>query len=215
MLIIVCGLPGTGKTTLANYLSSEFGGRILRTDQIRRELFRTARLDEVLESDDPMRYDLERIFDRQESIPERYQRMIWRQKESVYAELLRRVGKLLKEGYNVILDGTFYKRRLREEAYAAALKAGVKAYTVECRCPEEVVRERLNRRAGSADELSNVKKMEIYETVKSVYESPVSDPVPVILYDTSSGAVETRNFDTGDEQSLALLRSIERLAHEV
>ena len=199
---------------MANYLSSEFGGRILRTDQIRRELFRTARLDEVLESDDPMRYDLERIFDRQESIPERYQRMIWRQKESVYAELLRRVGKLLKEGYNVILDGTFYKRRLREEAYAAALKAGVKAYTVECRCPEEVVRERLNRRAGSADELSNVKKMEIYETVKSVYESPVSDPVPVILYDTSSGAVETRNFDPEDEQSLALLRSIERLAHE-
>jgi hypothetical protein len=214
MLIIVCGLPGTGKTTLAKHLSSEFKGRILRTDQIRRDLFKTADLDEVLESDDPMQYDLERVFDKQKTIPEKYQQMIWRQKEAVYAELLRRVGELLEEGHNVILDGTFYKRRLRDEVYAVARKAGVETYTIECRCPEEIVKERLEKRGEIPDELSNVDKMEIYKTVKNVYESPVSDPVPVILYDTFSGEVETRNFDFEDNRSLAILRSIEKLARK-
>lgn len=72
MLIIVCGLPGTGKSTLAKHLSSDLGGEVLRTDIIRRELFKSATLEEVLKSNDPMRYDLERIFDRQKSIPEEY-----------------------------------------------------------------------------------------------------------------------------------------------
>jgi len=114
MLIVVCGLPATGKSTLAKHLAADLGGEILRTDIIRRELFRDAPLEEVLESKDPMQYDLERIFDRQEVIPEKYQRMIWKQKEMVYDELLKRVERLLKKGVNVILDGTFYKRNLRE-----------------------------------------------------------------------------------------------------
>ena len=91
MLIVICGLPVTGKSTLAKHLAIDLGGEVLRTDIIRRELFRDASLKEVLESKKPMRYDLERIFDRQKVIPEKYQRMIWKQKEIVYDELLKRV----------------------------------------------------------------------------------------------------------------------------
>jgi hypothetical protein len=37
-LIIICGLPGTGKTTLAKKITAKIGGILLRTDTIRKEL---------------------------------------------------------------------------------------------------------------------------------------------------------------------------------
>jgi len=211
MLIVVCGLPGTGKSTLAKHFSSELGGEVLRTDLIRRELFKKAALEEVLKSNDPMQYDLERIFNKQESIPEKYQQMIWKQKEMVYDELMRRVEMLLKKGDNVILDGTFYRRRLREKIYSIAEKADVSVYLVECRCPEEVVEVRLRKRRRISNEVSNVNKIQVYHTVKAAYESPISDSVPMIIYDTSTKKIETRNVDSEDEELGAIIRSIERL----
>ena len=211
MLIIVCGLPGTGKSTLARHLSSDLDGRVLRTDIIRRELFKEAALEEVLRSSNPMRYDLERIFDRQESIPEEYQQMIWKQKEIVYNELLKRVETLLEKGSTVILDGTFYRRRLRERIYNIAKTMSVPVYLVECRCPEEIIEDRLTKRQAVSNEVSNVKKIQIYHTVKKAYESPILDPVSMIIYDTFSGKIETRNVNSEDERLRAILRSIERL----
>ena len=211
MLIIVCGLPGTGKSTLAKHLSSDLGGEVLRTDIIRRELFKSATLEEVLKSNDPMRYDLERIFDRQKSIPEEYQQKIWKQKEMVYDELLRRVEMLLEEGRSVILDGTFYKREVREKFYSIARKVGVPVYLVECRCPEKTVEDRLKEREKMPDEASNVDKMEIYHKVKEAYENPISDLVPAIIYDTSLEKLEIRNTKPEDRGLQLILGSIEKL----
>jgi len=215
MLIVICGLPGTGKSTLARYLSSELGGEVLRTDIIRRELFKIASLTEVLKAEDPMRYDLERIFDEQESIPEKYQEMIWKQKEMVYEELLRRVEALLERGSNVILDGTFYKKALRKKIYSVSEKVGVHTYLIECRCPEEIIKDRLTKRRGSLNEVSNVKKMQIYYTVKRAYESPVSDKVSIIIFDTFSGKIEVRNAKSEDEDFLKILESINRLIQKI
>ena len=39
MIIVICGLPGTGKTFLANNLSSYVNATVLSTDKIRKELF--------------------------------------------------------------------------------------------------------------------------------------------------------------------------------
>ena len=38
-LAVVCGLPGVGKTTIAERVAARLGGDILRTDVIRKELF--------------------------------------------------------------------------------------------------------------------------------------------------------------------------------
>lgn len=40
MLILVCGLPATGKSIVADVLSKEFNAPILRTDDIRKKLFK-------------------------------------------------------------------------------------------------------------------------------------------------------------------------------
>lgn len=38
-LIVVCGLPGTGKTTVANEIASRLDGTVIRTDVVRKELY--------------------------------------------------------------------------------------------------------------------------------------------------------------------------------
>lgn len=38
MLVVVCGLPGAGKTTVAEMVAEEVGGHLLRTDVVRKEL---------------------------------------------------------------------------------------------------------------------------------------------------------------------------------
>jgi predicted kinase len=39
LIIVICGLPGTGKTFLSNKLSSYVNATVLSTDKIRKELF--------------------------------------------------------------------------------------------------------------------------------------------------------------------------------
>lgn len=41
MLVILCGLPGSGKSTVGALIAARIGAVILRTDEIRRELFPT------------------------------------------------------------------------------------------------------------------------------------------------------------------------------
>ena len=38
-LVVVCGLPGTGKTTVARELTERLDARLLRTDVVRKDLF--------------------------------------------------------------------------------------------------------------------------------------------------------------------------------
>lgn len=46
MIIIICGLPGVGKTTLANELSNLINAVVLSTDKIRKELLEYPNYDE-------------------------------------------------------------------------------------------------------------------------------------------------------------------------
>lgn len=39
MLVLITGLPGTGKSTVANHLAERIGASVLRTDEIRKRLF--------------------------------------------------------------------------------------------------------------------------------------------------------------------------------
>ncbi|MDI6806284.1 MAG: AAA family ATPase [Candidatus Aenigmarchaeota archaeon] len=40
MLLVFCGLPGTGKTTVANIVAKKLGGVVISTDYIRKKLFK-------------------------------------------------------------------------------------------------------------------------------------------------------------------------------
>ena len=58
-LVVVCGLPGVGKTTVAETVADRVDGRLLRTDVVRKEIFTDP---EYTEAESRMVYD--ELFDR-------------------------------------------------------------------------------------------------------------------------------------------------------
>lgn len=126
-LILVSGLPGTGKTSLAHELSSRLGTVVISSDLVRKEL---AGL-----SPDEHRY-------------ESYEGGIYSPEFTLktYREMLARARNMLETGRSVIVDATFRKRERRVEFSRLAQEMGAEFWVVEARCPEEVVRERLKGR---------------------------------------------------------------------
>ena len=83
MLIMITGLPGTGKTTYAQTLATSIKGRHFNTDIIRDQLGLRGQYDEA-------------------------------SKKKVYESLFRQSRNYLEENLPVIVDGTFYKKELRQ-----------------------------------------------------------------------------------------------------
>jgi hypothetical protein len=63
-----------------------------------------------------------------------------------YDELLRRARCVIESGRAVVIDASFRSRALRARARELADHLGVSFLFVECRCPEELCRERLEER---------------------------------------------------------------------
>ena len=145
-LIIVYGLPGTGKTTFAAQLSDKMEIIHFNTDMIRERLGKKGQ------------YDLET-------------------KTLIYAEMLRLTEIELKNGNNVIVDGTFYKSSLRESYETMAEQYGSSIKRIELRAAEEVVLERLTkeRRYSEADQT-------VYQIIMGEFD-PVEKPALVLHSD--------------------------------
>ncbi|MBI2085492.1 MAG: AAA family ATPase [Candidatus Aenigmarchaeota archaeon] len=149
MLILVCGLPGTGKTTIAKALSQATGYTLIRTDVIRKELLNENKYTE-------------------------------KERDTVYEQILTIAGQKLRGGEDCILDGTFYKKSLRNEARETAEKNGSKFHLVECVLHEDSVKKRINARKGDESEAD----FAVYRKLKKTFE-PITRKHIVI--DTSKG----------------------------
>jgi hypothetical protein len=212
MLVMICGLLGTGKSIAAKQIASDIDAQILRTDSIRKEMFRQGTAEEVEHSSNPLQFDLEFTFDKQKVIPEKYQRFIWRQKEMVYDKLFKQISEYLAKGLNVVLDATFYAKELRNTIYEIARKAKSKIFLVECVCSEENLKKRFMMRARKADDFSYVDKIEIYRLMKGKFEDPVQDAMPILVYDTGNHEIKSYNFSDQNKMELEKLKlSLEKL----
>lgn len=208
MLILVSGLPATGKSTVANQIAKDIDAVVLRTDMIRKELFRPATAEEIQQSKDPYKYDIEGAFSDSQAVPDEYQRLIWRQKEKVYDTLLIRLKELLKSR-NVVLDATFYKKDFRKRIYDAA--RDMKIISVLTECSDECVKARMSRRQIKPDKFSNAKKMQVYKKVKSVFENPRLDGNPIFIYNTGTHEVEEIDTSKTDPDFETIRDSIGKL----
>lgn len=159
-VITVCGLMGSGKTTLATALASRVGSDILSTDTIRRELLGA--------SPSPS------AFNEGHYAPELRQR--------VYQEMLHRADTLLKQGLSLVLDGAFLTTAQRRAAVALAEVSGAIPLLVHCVCPATVACERIERRA-SGSSLSEARP-ELYPSQQSA-EEPFNEG-EVIEVDTTN-----------------------------
>jgi predicted kinase len=132
-LLLVMGLPGTGKSRLARGLAESAGFTVVRSDVVRKELAghpsQGQTSPELRES--------------------RYTRA-WN--ERTYAECLNRAGRLLFEGRRVLVDATFREEQKRQTFLKAAVQWGVPSGLLLCRAGPETARKRLEHRQRDASD---------------------------------------------------------------
>lgn len=169
-LVLIAGMIGTGKSTIARNVACDGGLAMLSSDLIRKQLAGIPSTERQYTSFQGGLYS-----------PEFSKR--------TYQELFRRAAQYLQEGRSVLLDATFSRQALREEAAAYALQRGAEFWVVECVAAEEHIRARLLRRERHDGSVSDG-RWEIYEREKHTFE-PVDEVPPDrhIIEDTSRNTI--------------------------
>lgn len=139
MIIIVIGLPGTGKTTFSRGLAHHLNALHLNTDIIRDQL------------------DLRGQYDR-------------KTKNRIYKTMEEQAATALQEGKIVVLDGTFYKQKLRKNYITFAQKLGQPLKWIELKATEKAVKERVQQKRTYSEA-----DYEVYLKVKAAFEPMQQD----------------------------------------
>lgn len=136
-LVLVGGLPGSGKTTIAGRLADSLGAVLLSSDRVRKELA-----------------DL---------VPEVHAYAGYRQgiytpvhTERTYGELLRRAGELLGRGESVVLDASWTDAGLRARAARVAGDAHAELVALRCEVADRVAAERIRSRGRTMSDADPV-----------------------------------------------------------
>jgi aminoglycoside phosphotransferase family enzyme/predicted kinase len=128
-LVLVGGLPGTGKTTLAGAVADRLGFTVLSSDRVRKELAGVP-------------------AGRRCAAPWGTGIYTAACTERAYSELLGRAGRLLALGESVIADASFTTPAQRAAAAQAASAAHADLVQLRCTAPAEVAGQRLAARTG-------------------------------------------------------------------
>lgn len=152
-LILICGLTGTGKTTIANALAAEVDMEVISSDIARKELAHIPASEHRFEEFGKGIYTEEFT-------------------EKTYSEMIKQAESFLKKGCSLILDATFQKSKYRQEAADLAEKLSAEFHIIECIASDDIIRERLEKRAKEEGIASDgrweiyVKQKQIYATIK-------------------------------------------------
>ena len=144
-VVIMCGLPLTGKSTVAKLISASLRIPVVSTDLMRSD---------VLGDED--------IFDEQVASD-------MNKRVMVYQETLRRADDVLRAGGGVLIDATFITQSLRREAAKLAADHQRRLAIVETRCQRSVSLARLRRRTREQYE-SNAMTEQAYYNNEVLFE---------------------------------------------
>jgi len=126
-LVLVGGLPGTGKSTLATELGDRLDASVLSSDPVRKELVGVPADVSVAAGYRDAAYG-DDVTD------------------ATYGTLLERARVVLDRGGSVVLDASWAGADRRSAARALATACGADLVEVRCTCPTEVAAERLRAR---------------------------------------------------------------------
>jgi len=183
-MVVIFGLMGTGKTTLAEALGEKLGWPVVHSDALRKSL---AGVEPTI------------------PVVEEFGRGIYSETFSrkTYAEMLRQARSSLKDHPAVILDGSYKRATERERVRQAAQEWGAQVVFVFCACPKEIVRERLIRREANTTSISDG-RLELLEFQKEDFDSLTQADQPLLTLDTK----KELNLALAD-----LKRFVEQYAH--
>lgn len=123
-LLLVGGLMGTGKSTLAGRLHEETGWARISSDTTRKQLA-----------------GVDSATPQQNAFNEGFYTPAWSAR--VYQTMLNQASALLACGRSVILDATFSQRAYRHAAAQEAAMYGANLVFIECQAPRELTLQRL------------------------------------------------------------------------
>ena len=159
-LVVVGGLIGTGKSTLARTLAEVLGAAWLRTDEIRlREFAHRRRAGQAC-------LPLLSARRRQGFADGLYAPRV---SELVYQRLIRRAEALVRQGRSVVCDGTVSKMAGRARLRDIAARHGASFHFFECVVPKAVALRRVAARYAARTDLSEARP-EHYERLRAGFE---------------------------------------------
>ena len=150
-LILLCGLTGAGKTTVANAMAAEVDMKVISSDIARKKLAHIPTSEHRFEEFGKGIYTEEFT-------------------EKTYSEMIKQAEFFLKKGISLILDATFQKSKHRQAAAELAKKSGAKFHIIECTASDDIIRQRLEKRAKEEGVASDG-RWEIYIRQKKQYEA--------------------------------------------
>jgi predicted kinase len=153
MIVLLAGLPGTGKSTLARALAPQLNAAILSKDDIRAALFAPADIEYSTAQDD-----------------------------FVLQIMLEAAAWLLNQDSRrvIFLDGRTFSRRYQiDQVLHAADELHQPWRILECVCSDQTAGSRLETQASSGEHPAINRTYELYLEVKSRFE-PITLPKTVI-----------------------------------
>lgn len=153
MIVVMAGLPGTGKSALARALASRLSGTLLGKDEIRHVLFSPKDIEYSTAQDD-----------------------------FVMGVMLGAAGWILQKDPSqvILLDGRTFSRRYQiDQVRDAAAKLNQPWRVLECVCSEETARARIESQALAGEHPAGNRSFDLYLDIRARFE-PIPQPKTVI-----------------------------------
>ncbi|MCB9933036.1 MAG: AAA family ATPase [Planctomycetes bacterium] len=164
-VVVVMGIMGCGKSTVANAIGAHFGWPVVNSDVERKRLCGVSPSDRLPQE----------AYSREMSV-------------KVYDALYEAAG---RAGSGIVLDAQFGLAAGRKQAIEAATRAGGHALFVHCDAPDDVVRERMKRRVLDPSRVSDA-TADLLEQARSRFELPsAGEGLELLQFDTRNQAAES------------------------
>jgi len=163
-VVLVGGLPGTGKSTVANRLGDRFGWVVLRSDEVRKELSGVSALTSARSPVGTGLYDDGH-------------------NEATYCALRDRAQSLMAMGESVVLDATWANARHRAELNELATRCDARLVELRCEVEPQVAARRMRDRRPGTD--ASDADQAVLDYLASTYE-----PWPSAAVVDCSGTIE-------------------------
>jgi len=160
LVILLAGLPGTGKSTLARKLARQYRLEHISTDSVRKRIFRDVKQNSFGKGS----YSL-------------------RQRNVVYDTIYYVLYTLLKHGIGCVLDGTFYQDKLRSKVSRICARFDATFLLVMVEAPEELIRKRFEDRAKRNRRTLSDADIKILEKYRELFESTSLPHIEVNMAD--------------------------------